>query len=184
MERWYDCVIADPGKLTTRLVSTRGSHMGEAIARAEQKTGHVMAVGPGAAPIGESVGKSSVERGPGPVLPADATTARWPRGVIPQWQPDTTLRLPQLGYVIHSGAPALTPTQERANSGPAVVVEVSCAAASAHDLWMSLVEQMPGVDNIEVRLLPQFGDVAHTDIWLTPRINGKKAIRFLDDHQG
>ena len=46
--------------------------MGEAIARAEQKTGHVMAVGLGAAPIGESVGKSFVERGPGPTLPADA----------------------------------------------------------------------------------------------------------------
>ncbi len=170
LERWYDCVIAEPGKLTTRLVSTRGSHMGEAIARAEQKTGHVMAVGFGAAPIGESVGKALVDRGAGPTLPADAATLRWPRGFIPAWQPDTALRVPQLGYVLRS-------------SGPTVVVEVTCASDSVHDLWLSLIEQMPGVDNVEIRLLPQFENSAYTDVWLTPRINGKKAIRFLDDHQ-
>lgn len=183
LERWYDCVIADAGKLTTRWVSTRGSHMGEAIARAEQKNGRVVAVGLGAAPIGESVGKAFVERGPGPALPADAASARWPRGVIPEWQKDVDLRVPQLGYVVRNGGETATASPAGSNNGPAVVVEVACAADSVHDLWLSLVEQMPYVDNVEVRLQPQFQDVAHTDIWLTPRINGKKAIRFLDDHQ-
>ena len=183
LERWYDCVIADAGKLTTRWVSTRGSHMGEAIARAEQKNGRVVAVGLGAAPIGESVGKSFVERGPGPALPVDAATARWPRGVIPEWQKDVALRTPQLGYVVRVGGEIATVTSASSTNGPAVVIEVACAADSVHDLWLSLVEQMPNVDNVEVRLQPQFQDVAHTDIWLTPRINGKKAIRFLDDHQ-
>ena len=158
--------------------------MGEAIARAEQKNGRVMAVGLGATPIGEAVGKSYIERGPGPSLPADAATARWPRGVIPEWQKEVALQVPQLGYVVRSGGETATasPTTH-SNKGHVVVVEVACAADSVHDLWLSLVEQMPNVDNVEVRLQPQFQDVAHTDIWLTPRINGKKAIRFLDDHE-
>lgn len=174
LERWYDCVIADGKTSNSRIVAARGSHVGEAIARAEQKAGRVVAVAAGEAPIGESVGKAVVERNAGPALDGALATARWPRGVIPSWKPDGALRAPQSGYVVHE-------------TGPTVVVEATCASDSAHDLWLTLVEQMPVIDNIEVRLLPAYTDGAeplpHTDVWLTPRINGKKAVRFLDDHQ-
>ncbi|HEY0252675.1 MAG TPA: hypothetical protein VGC41_14165, partial [Kofleriaceae bacterium] len=50
------------------------------------------------------------------------------------------------------------------------------------DLFLSIVERLPSADNLEVRVLPGFDNVTATDVWLTSRINAKKVIRFVDDH--
>jgi hypothetical protein len=168
LERWYQCVVANPKDTATRVVMVRGTHLGQCIARAEQKNGRVIAVEPSDAPMGEAVGKVTVERGAGPALMHGADQHGWCRGIVARGL--SMPLLPITGYVVHRHTSS-------------VAVEAMTTASSVHDLWLTMIEQMPVIDNIEVKLLSHFGNAAHTDVWLTPRINGKKAVRFLDDHE-
>jgi hypothetical protein len=47
---------------------------------------------------------------------------------------------------------------------------------------LGLIEKLPSADNLEVRVLDHFEDAKATDVWLTSRVNAKKILRFLDDH--
>jgi maltooligosyltrehalose synthase len=63
-----------------------------------------------------------------------------------------------------------------------LVLEAQTDADHLTDLFMGLIERLPSGDNLEIRLLDHFDDAGQTDVWLTSRVDGKKILRFLDDH--
>src|SRR5262249_47636851 len=63
-----------------------------------------------------------------------------------------------------------------------LVIEAMTDADHLIDLYMGLVERLPAADNLEVRVLDHFEHADVTDVWLTSRVNAKKILRFLDDH--
>lgn len=167
---WYHVALGREAGAPV-LVAASGEHMGQAIAEAQA---HVPGSWPiavdhapdSAIPLGESVGKGHVvDAG---AAPADLATFRWPTGVLPSL----------------AGAPLL------AAAGPGwtvraqklLAIEAQVAADQLGELFMSMLERLPAGDNLEVRVLDHFEDAAATDVWLTSRVNAKKIIRFLDEH--
>lgn len=146
--------------------------MGQAIAEAAE---HVTGSWPIAVehaqgeqiPLGESVGK-------GHVLmlgeaPANLPSFRWPVGVLPSLA----------GAAAHAGAgPGWI---ERADD-KLLVIEAQTDAEQLTDLFLGVIERLPSADNLEIRLMNHFDDAATSDVWLTSRVNAKKILRFLDDH--
>lgn len=170
---WYRVAVAHPGAAPGRaqLFAASGVHMGEAIAAATKRVagGWPAAVDSaleGDIPLGESVGKGSVvELGDTAV----ATHYRWPVGVLPKLGDDAGVAGARTGF--H--------TIERPEL---FVIEAMTDAEHTIDLFMSLIERLPSADNLEVRLLDRFESAATTDVWLTSRVNARKIINFLDDH--
>lgn len=118
-------------------------------------------------PLGESVGKGHVIMlaNTGSSLP----TFRWPTGVLPALSAGASLAGVQPGYV------------ERVDS-KLFVIEAQTDDEHLVDLFLGLIERLPAADNLEVRVLDHFEDAGVTDVWLTSRVNAKKILRFLDDH--
>jgi hypothetical protein len=117
-------------------------------------------------PLGESVGKGHVvELGDTAV----ATTYRWPIGVVPKLGDDAGVATARTGFAVVPHADLF-------------VVEAQCEADAVVDLFLGLVERVPAADNLEVRVLDQFEDAATTDVWITARVNARKVIALLDDH--
>lgn len=146
--------------------------MGQAIAEARE---HVAGSWPVAVehaegkdiPLGESVGK-------GHVLmlgdAADTATFRWPTGVLP------SLAAPAAAYV-GAGSGWIKHPESKL-----LVVEAQTTDDKLTDLFLGLLERLPSGDNLEIRLQDHFEDAGTTDVWLTSRVNSKKIIRFIDDH--
>jgi hypothetical protein len=162
---------ARPG--APQLVAASGEHMGQAIAEAqdfiagswpiaiEHATGEQI-------PLGESVGK-------GHVLmigdaPAELSTFRWPVGVLPSFGTSAT--------AFAGAAPGWTVRPD----DKLLVIEAQTDAENLVDLFLGLIERLPAADNLEVRIQDHFEDAATSDVWLTSRVNAKKILRFLDDH--
>ncbi len=186
-QTWYRIALARPDARPA-LVAVAGEHLGVAIASAEHQVRGSYAIAGEVTtdhvPLGESVRDRVVELGEAPPELA-ATGFHWPVGVLPQLGHPITGRR---GYVVHPDPARL-------------VIEAQTDAAHLTDLFLGLIERLP-VDNLEVRLLDHFGDPvppgspafagappsrpgqpAHTtDVWLTSRVDGKKIIRFVDDH--
>lgn len=164
---WYRIATATPDQ-ETHLVLASGEHLGEAIKKAEQTGGYAIAVDPATTeeiPLGESVGKGEVVAlGP---APTHLAAFEWPRGVLPA----TTggVSHPQVGWIERTGEQL-------------AVIEAQPDRANAIDVFLSIIERLPSADNLEVRILPGFDNAATTDVWLTSRVNAKKIIRLLDDH--
>jgi hypothetical protein len=165
---WYRIALACPNGRPA-LVAASGEHLGAAIAAAQ---GHVVGSWPIAAelansddiPLGESVGKGTVvDLGAAEVGP----DFRWPLGVIPQ-----------IGWAV---AGARIGWLERPDP-ELFVVEAQVDADHLNDVFFGLIERLPSADNLEVRVLDHFEDVGVTDVWLTSRVNARKIIHFLDDH--
>jgi hypothetical protein len=170
---WYRVALAAPHGAPT-LVVAPGEHLGAALATAASrfKDAWPLAVAPAPpdeVPLGESVGKGVVvDKGAAVELPA--SVMRWPSGVIPSLAvPAHRLTAIQPGWITHPD-PALT------------VIEAQVGAGGLTDLFMGLVERLPVADNLEVRVLDHHDGVGGEEIWLSPRLDVKKAIRFLDDH--
>ncbi len=152
----------------TRLVAASGDHLGAAIAAAEA---HVpgaitLAVEPAAEaeiPLGEAVGKQTVVD-LGSATPPSRFA--WPIGVVPQL--GTELADATRGYHIPE------------HSDP-FVIEAQVERDKVGEVFFQLVERLPAADNLEIKLLDHF-EGGTTDVWLTSRVNGKKVIAFLDDH--
>src|SRR6476620_6388485 len=145
--------------------------MGQAIAEAQE---HVKDTFPVAVehasteqiPLGESVGKGHVIK-----LGAlsDVPVFRCPVGVLPSLPAAASFAGAKRGWVQHEDDKLL-------------VIEAQTEADRLTDLFLGLIEKLPAADNLEVRVLDHFEDAKSTDIWLTSRVNAKKILRFLDDH--
>ena len=167
---WYRIALAKPNEPTT-LVAAHGEHLGVAIAAAEHHRKGAFAVGAALAdgrttPLGESVGKDHVVAlGEAPEVPA----FHWPPGIVPELEHAHQLAGIRRGFTVHPDPELL-------------VIETVADAESLTDLFLGLVEKLPAADNLEIRLLDHFADAGESEVWLTSRVDAKKVLRFLDDH--
>lgn len=168
---WYRIAVARPDQ-PAMLVATQGEHLGIALGAAERHAGRgaralAVEVAPGTeVPLGESVGKHHVvELGASDEVAGFA----WPPGVIPQLGHTRPLAAARAGFAEHRD-PKL------------FVVEAQTTGEQLVDTFLGMVERLPAADNLEVRVLDHFEDRAQTDVWLTSRVNAKKILAFLDDH--
>jgi hypothetical protein len=160
---WYRIAVGD------KLVAAQGEHLGVAIAAEKHAGTRALAVEVAAGnevPLGESVGKQHiVELG----ASTDVAGFAWPPGVLPQLGHTKDLAGARAGWVIHAD-PKL------------FIVEAQVASEPLVDTFLGMVERLPSADNLEVRLLDHFEDSDKTDVWLTSRVNARKILSFLDDH--
>ncbi len=166
---WYRVALATPGDVR-QLVLASGEHMGQAIAEAQREVAGSWPIAVDAAtadeiPLGESVGKGHVVR-IGDGLPA-ISTFHWPAGVLPALAGGVATA--HRGWI------------ERADDA-LFVIEALTDHDHLTDLFLGIVERLPAADNLEVRVLDHFEHADTTDVWLTSRVNAKKILRFLDDH--
>jgi len=166
---WYRVALARPG--APQLVAASGEHMGQAIAEAQERIAGSwpVAVEHAAAeqiPLGESVGKGHVIKlGPAPEVPV----FRWPVGVLPALRGAAAFAGADRGWLVRPDPNLL-------------VIEAQTDAEHLTDLFLGLTERLPAADNLEVRVQDHFEDATTSDVWLTSRVNAKKILRFLDDH--
>ncbi len=164
---WFRIALAKPDG-SRLVVASEGEHLGVAIAAAEQHVKGSFAIACDRAtdniPLGESVGKQHVVE-----LADDASTStvfRWPRGVLPKLGVTSAVRA---GFAIHADPKLL-------------VVEAQTTADKLVDLFLGVLERLPSADNLEIRVLDHFEGGDHTAVWLTSRVDGRKIMSFLDDH--
>lgn len=170
---WYRIVLAHEGKPPQQVVAS-GEHMGQAIAEAQA---HVPGSWPIAVehastqhiPLGESVGKGQVIELPATAELATASTFRWPVGVLPAVPAMASFEGARAGWTQHSDSKLF-------------VIEAQVASEELTDLFLGIIERLPTADNLEVRVLDHFEAAKTSDVWLTSRVNAKKILRFLDDH--
>jgi hypothetical protein len=164
---WYRVALS-----SGRVVAASGEHMGQAIAEAvhSEAKSHAVAVEVatgGEIPLGESVGRGHVVHLPdaAPAAPA----LNWPVGVLPSFAGAEKLLAARRGWVVRP-------------RGELLVIEAQTDAEQLIDLFMGLIERLPAADNLEIRVLDHFEDAQATDVWLTSRVDARKILRFLDDH--
>jgi hypothetical protein len=170
---WYRVALAHPGAPAghAKLVAAAGTHVGEAIHDACRHVPNSWVVGVDTAldadiPLGESVGKGHVvDLADTPV----ATSYRWPTGVTPRLGHDAALAAARTGFC----------TVPRPDL---FVIEAQCTGDAIVDLYLGMIERLPSADNLEIRVLHHFDAADATDVWLTSRINTRKVIALLDDH--
>jgi hypothetical protein len=170
-ESWYRIALAG-GAPAPLVVVAPGQHLGGAIDVAARRLGKdVWPVAASLAsgsevPLGESVGKGVVvEHGPSPEL---ALGHRWPRGVVPAFADAARTDL-GAGWA-------------RRPAEGVVAIEAQVAGDRVGEVFLDLVERLPVADNLEVKILGHHDEAGTTEVWLTPHIDVKRAIRFLDDH--
>jgi len=171
-ESWYRIAFAGAGTAPVVVVAP-GQHLGEALDIAAKRLGndvHAIAAArasAGEVPLGESVGKGVVvERGPAPELPVGF---RWPRGVLPAISDAAR------------GAAAVEGWTPREAHGIGVV-EVQVSGERVIEVFLDLIERLPVADNLEIKVHGHHDDAGVTEVWLSPHLDVKRAIHFLDDH--
>ncbi|MBA3457113.1 MAG: hypothetical protein H0T42_28780 [Deltaproteobacteria bacterium] len=168
---WYRIALARAAGAPA-LVAAQGEHLGVAIAAAEAHVAgsHAIAVEVAAGdevPLGESVGKHHiVELGDS----TDTPSLRWPIGILPALGQTAPLATARRGWMEHPDPSKL-------------VIEAQTDSDHLVDLFLGLVEKLPAADNLEVRVLDHFEHAGKTEVWLTSRVNAKKILSFLDDHE-
>ena len=181
---WYRIATVAPDRAIS-IVTAAGEHAGVAIAAAEGRTKNSWAAvfSPAAEneiPLGESIGKGLVVEAAPSWLPVP--TMRWPVGVmaaLPRQAPD-------------AGSPWLAATPgwmlrrvpgAAADSGT-LAIEAQVAGDQLVETFLDLVERMPVIDNVEIAVMNHYDETAGapTEVWLSPRLDAKRALRFLDDH--
>ncbi len=170
---WYEFALAPAGAHGPgALVAAAGHTLGEAlaaVARSHPKQAAVAARRAEVAPLGESIGRRAVVDLEQTVdLPPEVMV--WPVGVIPELSALPALAGAAPGFTVHA-EPEL------------VVVEAQVGAAQVVDVFLGLVEKLPAADNVEVRLMHHFEEAGRTEVWLSPRIGGRRALRFLDGYE-
>jgi hypothetical protein len=192
-QHWFRIALAHSDRRAPRLVAAEGAHAGEAIEAArhavagswpialERATGDDI-------PLGESVGKGHV------VMLGDAAvtdTFQWPVGVLPGLANEASaarapahdlVSAPPSGGAARAGrASPCEGFVQRANDH-LLVIEAQTTADHLTDVFMGLIERLPAADNLEIRVLDHFEDTGKTDVWLTSRVDVRRIVRFLDDH--
>jgi hypothetical protein len=168
---WYRIALGRAGGAPPVVVAAAGEHMGVAVAAAERHAPGAFAIAAEIAedsdiPLGESLGKSTVvELG----AASDVPVFRWPVGVLPQLSRAAAVLGARRGWVVRPDPRLL-------------VIEAQTTADHLTDLFLGLIERLPSADNLEVRMLEHFEDAGRADVWLTSRIDARRILRFLDDH--
>jgi hypothetical protein len=171
-QHWFRIALAhaEAGRAPS-LVAAEGAHAGEAIEAARHAVAGSWPVAIERAtgddiPLGESVGKGHV------VMLGDAAvtdTFQWPVGVLPTLASDAPTVPVQEGFV-------------RRADDHLLVIEAQTTADHLTDVFLGMIERLPAADNLEVRVLDHFEDAGKTDVWLTSRVDVRRIVRFLDDH--
>jgi hypothetical protein len=167
---WYRIAVSRGG--APSVVAAGGEHLGIAVAAAERHAAGAFAVAAEVAeesqiPLGESLGKSAlVELGP---APPDIPVFRWPVGVLPTLSGAAAASGARRGWIVRPD-PSL------------LVLEAQTTADQLTDLFLGLVERLPSADNLEVRMLDHFETAGRADVWLTSRVDARRILRLLDDH--
>jgi hypothetical protein len=168
---WYRIALGHAGGAPPTVVAAAGEHMGVAVAAALRHAPGSFAIAAELAPdsdipLGESLGKSPiVEVGAAPEVPV----FHWPAGVLPQLSRAAGANGVRRGWVVRPHASLL-------------VLEAQTDADHLTDLFMGMIERLPRADNLEVRIMDHFEDAGRTEVWLTSRIDARRILRFLDDH--
>lgn len=168
---WYRIALGHARGAPPMVVAAAGEHMGVAVAAAERHAPGSFAIGvelapDGGIPLGESLGKSSiVEVGAAPALPV----FHWPVGVLPQLSRAAVASGVRRGWVVRPHRSLL-------------VIEAQTDADHLTDLFLGMIERLPGADNLEVRMQDHFEDAGRADVWLTSRVDARRILQFLDDH--
>jgi len=168
---WYRVALGHASGAPPTVVAAAGEHMGVAIAAAERHAAGAFAIAVEPAPdadipLGESLGKSGVvEIGAASGVPV----FRWPVGALPQLSRASGAVGARRGWTVRPSADLL-------------VIEAQTDAEHLTDLFMGMIERLPSADNLEVKLLEHFEEAGRADVWLTSRVDGKRILRFLDDH--
>jgi len=168
---WYRLAL---GGATPALVAAAGEHLGTAVAAAEAHApgSFVIAAEPAHEadiPLGESVGKQHAVALASPPELAEVPVFRWPVGVLPQLSRASGVAGARRGWIVRPDPELL-------------VIEAQTDGAHIIDAFMSMIERLPSADNLEVRVLDHFEDAGRTDVWLTSRLDAKRILRFMDDH--
>jgi hypothetical protein len=169
---WYRVALGSAAGGSPAVVAVAGEHLGDAVAAAQRHAPGWFAIAAELAsdadiPLGESLGKSGVVAVA--VASCDAPVFHWPVGVLPQLSGAAGAAAVRPGWVVR-------PHREL------LVIEAQTDAPRLTDLFLGLIERLPRADNLEVRLTDHFEDAGHTDVWLTSRVDARKILRFLDDH--
>ncbi|HEY0479769.1 MAG TPA: hypothetical protein VGD37_19750 [Kofleriaceae bacterium] len=168
---WYRIALGRADRAPPVVVAAAGEHMGVAVAAAERHAPGAFAIAAEVAedsdiPLGESLGKSTVvELG----AASDVPVFRWPVGVLPQLSRAAAVAGARRGWLVRPDPRLL-------------VIEAQTTADHLTDLFLGLIERLPSADNLEVRMLEHFEDAGRADVWLTSRIDARRILRFLDDH--
>jgi hypothetical protein len=170
---WYRIALARPDGARS-VVAAAGEHLGVAVAAAERHAHGAFAIAADLAPdsdipLGESLGKSPVVELAAVDGLADVPAFHWPVGALPQLSRTQAVREVRPGFT------------ERPHP-ELFVLEAQPTADELTDVFMGLIERLPSADNLEIRLLDHFDDAEATDVWLTSRVDAKRILRFLDDH--
>jgi hypothetical protein len=178
---WYRVAVVRPGGVPA-VSAAAGERMGVAVAVAERHAPGSFAIAAEIAdesqiPLGESLGKSMVvELGAAPDLPV----FRWPAGVLPKLSAAAAAHGARRGWI-------------RRPDPELQVIEAQTTADHLVDLFLGMIERLPSADNLEVRVLDHFdgGEPSEaaagkaprrTDVWLTSRVDARRILRLLDDH--
>jgi hypothetical protein len=168
---WYRIAMAGDSP-APRIVVASGTHLGEAIANAVRHVGRgawavaAASADAGEVPLGESVGKHHVvDHGPAPDLP---TGLRWALGVVPSLGDAERAATLREGWARRPGELG--------------VLEALVGGDRLDEVFLDLVEHLPVADNLEVKVLDHHDGGGETEVWLSPRIDVKRALRWLDDH--
>lgn len=170
---WYRIALGAPGAAPT-LVAAAGEHLGAAVAAAEAHAPGSFAIAAEPAreadiPLGESVGKQHAVALASPPDLGEVPVFRWPVGVLPQLSRATGVAGARRGWIVRPDPELL-------------VIEAQTDGDRVIDAFMTMIEQLPSADNLEVRVLDHFEDAGRTDVWLTSRVDARKILRFMDDH--
>lgn len=168
---WYRLAVAKPDA-PTEIVLAPGAHLGDAIALAVRHCGRgswaaaATAALASEVPLGGSVGRNElVVRGPEPDFPLGL---RWPLGVLPTFDSARKAATLRAGFAREVGAHQ--------------VIVAQLAGRELDELLMTVLERLPAADNIEVKISDHHDGAGTTEVWLSPRLDVKKAIHWLDDH--
>ena len=167
---WYRIALGRPSGPPV-VVAAAGEHMGAAVAAAERHTPGAFAIAAELAldsdiPLGESLGKSMVVA---LGVATDVPVFHWPVGVLPQISRAALASEVTRGWLVRPHDDLL-------------VIEAQTYASDLTDVFLGLIERLPSADNLEVRILPHFEDTGTAEVWLTSRLDARRILRFLDDH--
>jgi hypothetical protein len=170
---WYRIALAGAGPAPAVVVAP-GEHLGDAVANGVRHVGRgawaaaVALADASEVPLGESLGKHEVVERP-PIDPAELPIGlRWPLGVVPSFGDAARAAAIAAGYA--------------RRPGDVVALEATVGGPELDDVLLGLVEKLPAADNVEIRVMDHHDGAGTTEVWLTPRIDARRAIRLLDDH--
>jgi len=199
---WYRVALARPGGVPA-VVAVAGEHMGIAVAAAERHAPGSFAIAAEIAdesqiPLGESLGKLTVvELGAAPELPV----FHWPVGVLPKLSAAAAASGARRGW-IHRPDPGLQviEAQTTADHLTDLFLGMIERLPSADNLEVRVLDHFQDAERTDARSeavrggdpagfaggaggkAPRGIDARSEAVWLTARVDARRILRVLDDH--